>query len=135
MESRNDGSSRLDVKLDAVVDQVSDQATIEVGRGGAKFLVVGRLGADLGRAAGAFLQRDAPNPLAAHFLKEIAVADRAGLPTRTLELLEHGKENQCDHQPYRNLRKPLIVHRDSISTEEATAGTVPVSTYGIYGRS
>ena len=47
--------ARLGVDLDAVLDQVADQAAVEVGGGGAQLLVVGRLGADLGRAAGAFL--------------------------------------------------------------------------------
>ena len=74
--------ARLDVELDAVVDQVADQAAVEVGRGGAQLLVVVGLGADLGRAAGAFLQRDAADALAAHLFQEVGVADLPRLARR-----------------------------------------------------
>ena len=32
-----------------------------------------------------------------------------------VELLEHGEQHECDHQPDSDLREPLIVHRGSIS--------------------
>ena len=40
------------------------------------------LGADLGRAAAAFLQRDALDALAAHLFEEVGVADRRRLARR-----------------------------------------------------
>ena len=70
--------ARLDVELDAVVDQVADQAAVEVGGGGAQFLVV------VGHGDGSRCRRRPSwsvtllDALAAHFLEEVGVADRAG---------------------------------------------------------
>ena len=126
--------TRLDVELDAVVDQVADQAAVERGRRRAHVLVVAGLGADLGGAAADVLQDHALDPLGADFVEELGIADRAALHTGALELLEHGEEDQRDHQPDRDLRKPLIVHRDSISMGEACPVHPGTATDGICGR-
>jgi len=110
------------------------EAAVEVGGGGAQLLVVGRLGADLGRAADVFLQRDATDALAAHLFEEVGIADRAGLRAGALELLEDGEKDQRDHQPDRDLRKPLIVHRDSNSKRTGRPEIQGSSTHGICGR-
>jgi hypothetical protein len=66
--------TRLDVELDAVGDQVTDQAAIEIGGGGADAFVVVGDSQDLG-AAVAFLQRDGFDALGAHLFEKVGVAD------------------------------------------------------------
>jgi hypothetical protein len=114
--------ARLDVELDAVVDQVAHQAAIEVGGRGADFLVVGGAGTDLGGAAAAFLQHDALDALGAHLFEELRVADLAGRRDPAVELLEHGEQHECDHQPDSDFREPLIVHRGSFNRSRQRGG-------------
>jgi hypothetical protein len=59
------------------------------------------------------LKENGLDALAAHFFQEIGVADLVALCRATVELLEHGEQHKCYHQPNSDLRKPLIVHRGS----------------------
>ncbi|HOY37505.1 MAG TPA: hypothetical protein PLG32_20290, partial [Piscinibacter sp.] len=42
-----------------------------------------------------------------------------------VELLEHGEQHECDHQPNSDFREPLIVHRGSFSRSDNVADTIP----------
>jgi hypothetical protein len=107
--------TRPHVELDAVGDEVTDQAAIKVGGGAAQTLVVGRGGDDLGAAARAFLQRDRLDALAAHFFEEVGIADLVARRHAPVKLLEDGEQHKGYHQPDCDFREPLIVHRGSFS--------------------
>ena len=110
--------ARLDVELDAVVDEVADQAAVEVGGGGADLPVIRGDRDDLG-AALAFLDDRVLDALAAHFLQEIGIAHHAGTGgTARVELLENGKQHEGDDQPHGYFGKPLIVQ---LRLRESTA--------------
>ncbi len=101
--------ARLDVELDVVADEVADQSAVQVGGGGADLPVIGRDGDDFG-AALSFLDHGVLDALVAHLLQEVRVAHHAGTGgAARVELLEHRKQHERDHQPYRDLGKPLIV--------------------------
>ena len=125
--------ARLDVEFDAVVDEIADQAPVEVGGRTAQALVVVRERDDLGTAASAFLERDGLDALAAHLFQEIGIADLVALGHAAVELLEDGEQHERDHQPDSDFGKPLIIHRGSFSSSAARHGTCAVPDSTAYG--
>jgi len=89
--------------------------------------LVSEIGAEIASPLTAALER-------IHALVATGKIDRAGLRASALELLEHGEEDKRDHQPDRDLRKPLIVHRDSNSKRTERPENQGSSTHGICGR-
>ena len=124
----------LDIELDVVADEVADEAAIQRCGSGADVLVVGRFGPDLGASATHILQNDALHTLGPDFFEKLRVAHHAALRGRSIELLEHGEQHECDHQPHSNFREPLIVHRDSISGLYQAGSAPRAATPAICGR-
>ena len=101
--------ARFDVKLDVVGDQVTDQATIKIGRGRADFPVVVGGGDDFcaalslgdGRGLDAF---------AAHLFQKLGISKVVATSAAAcIKLLENGKQHHGDNKPDCNFGKPLIV--------------------------
>jgi hypothetical protein len=99
----------LDVKFDAVVDQVADQAPVQVGGRGANPPVIRHGRHNLG-AALPFLDRGRLDPAGANLLQEIRIAHvgRTG-PATGVKLLENSKQHHGNHEPDGNFREPLII--------------------------
>ena len=105
--------ARLDFELDVVLDQVAGQAAVEDRAERAHRAAVGALGDDLD-VARPFLDLHAGDAPGVDFTEELGVADGIGPGGTLVELLEDREQDQCNHQPDSDLRKPLIVHRGSL---------------------
>ena len=95
--------ARAHIELDVVVDQVTDQATVQIGRGGAHTAVVLGHSHDFG-AALAFLDGGGFETTGLDQIKELGIPHGAG-PCRgtAIELLEDGEKDHGDHHPHGDL--------------------------------
>ena len=116
--------ARLDVELDAVVDQVTDQAAIQVGGLRAHAAVVVHRRHDVG-AALALLDGGAFHTVVAHFFQEVGIGHVTGAGhAAAVELLEHSEQHHGDHHPDGDLREPLIFQSLALQSENpAMPGT------------
>ncbi len=95
----------LDVELDAVVHQITNQATIEVGGGGLDFFAI------VGDCDnGAIFDGRLANTLRFHLIEKIRVSNRrrATCDAALVKLLKDGKQHQGNDDPDGSFRKHVV---------------------------
>ncbi len=104
--------ARFHIKLDAIGNEVTHQAAVEVRRSCFDAAIIGGGGHNF-CAALTFLDGGRFDAVTANFFEEVGVAQIARSRTgAVVKLFEYGEKHHANHQPYGNLGKPGVVQEE-----------------------